>query len=246
MTLLHKLCGCCPGIGKDWQWKSCHILREHLDWGRTRRSTSRPQQGKEFSALPWSTCLEALQYHITCRPWSSAGGGSKHYAKALALSFLYVSAMDILEEFLELGRFVTWFREQVAFESCSAIVRMKPQVSVTTMMQLFSIIKRRFPRRLLPCLVHAVLCCTCSQGPIYGVSSLWRSVAVAMGHGISGPGWQGSRGVLCCLKRSSCLTLLLALLLLLRVPVVLQDMAKEERHYIGNWHMLLPSETTLG
>lgn len=29
---------------------------------------------------------------------------------------------------------------------------------------------------------------------------------------------------------------------LLRVSVVLQDMALEKRHYVGKWHMFLPSE----
>ena len=67
-----------------------------------------------------------------------------------------------------------------------------------------------------------------------------------MDHGSFGHGWHGSPGAVCYRKRSSSLVLLLALWLFLRVPVVLQDMAKEERYYIGNWHMLLPSETSPG
>lgn len=71
-------------------------------------------------------------------------------------------ALDIVEEFLELGREVLWpiqcqLKKNISIAIAVLLGRWGSKVSVTKLMAMFAIIKRRFPARLLPTLVCMVL-----------------------------------------------------------------------------------------
>ena len=73
-----------------------------------------------------------------------------------------VHPMDILEEFLELGRRVPWHLK------FTCVFAHDFEVSVSTFIKMFSILRRRFPRRLLPHLVTSSIC-GLLQGQFEGV-----------------------------------------------------------------------------